>query len=108
MVVLFRSFCFHSGFNFSRLCYLTVEEIDFFETLLLRRVNGRLRDAAIEPRKNARSENFLSAERSISFVDVSLMEEQDYKTYILLISKSRLKSSIGTSTLMAGFALVSS
>jgi len=35
------------------------------------------------------------------------MEEQDYKIYILLISKSRLKSSIGTSTLMAGFALVS-
>ncbi len=33
--------------------------------------------------------------------------DQDYHTYVLLISKSRLKSSIGTSTLMAGFALVS-
>ena len=33
--------------------------------------------------------------------------DQDYNTYILLISKSRLKSSISTSTLMAGFALVS-
>ena len=35
------------------------------------------------------------------------VEDQDYQTYILIISKSRLKSSIGTSTLMAGFALVS-
>ena len=33
--------------------------------------------------------------------------DQDYQTSILLISKSRLKSSINTSTLMAGFALVS-
>ena len=32
--------------------------------------------------------------------------DQDYEMHILLISKSRLKSSIGTSTLMAGFALV--
>ena len=32
--------------------------------------------------------------------------DQDYEMYVLLISKSRLKSSIGTSTLMAGFALV--
>ncbi len=35
------------------------------------------------------------------------MEDEEYQTYMLLISKSRLKSSIGTSTLMAGFALVS-
>ena len=32
--------------------------------------------------------------------------DQDYEMHVLIISKSRLKSSIGTSTLMAGFALV--
>ena len=33
-------------------------------------------------------------------------EDRDYEMHVLVISKSRLKSSIGTSTLMAGFALV--
>lgn len=34
------------------------------------------------------------------------VSDRDYEMHVLLISKSRLKSSIGTSTLMAGFALV--
>ena len=34
------------------------------------------------------------------------VSDKDYEMHVLLISKSRLKSSIGTSTLMAGFALV--
>jgi hypothetical protein len=34
------------------------------------------------------------------------ISDKDYEMHVLLISKSRLKLSIGTSTLMAGFALV--
>lgn len=34
------------------------------------------------------------------------LSDKDYEMHVLFISKSRLKSSIGTSTLMAGFALV--
>ena len=45
----------------------------------------------------------MSRARKLSQQDVS---DRDYEMHVLLISKSRLKSSIGTSTLMAGFALV--
>ncbi len=42
-------------------------------------------------------------QRTFSSTEVT---DQEYEMHVLVISKSRLKSSIGTSTLMAGFALV--
>ena len=36
-----------------------------------------------------------------------VVTNQDYEMHVLLLSRSKLKSSMATSTLLAGFALVS-